>query len=122
MTDELQSMQDFLEITMSESGDEATKRGNDLAVIIARSGYLLSVAKRDLDRKMRSEALKAVEETSRQITTAKATNAIIDSLCAEERYLVNWVERINKTATHQLEWCRTVISKAKEEMRITARI
>ena len=34
----------------------------------------------------------------------------------EEQYLVDWCERINRTATHQLEWCRTLIAKARAEM------
>lgn len=29
---------------------------------------------------------------------------------------MNWAERSNRSCTHQLEWCRTIISKAKAEM------
>ena len=34
-----------------------------------------------------------------------------------ENLLVNTLERLNRAATHQMDWLRTVISKAKEEMR-----
>ena len=44
------------------------------------------------------------------------THIFIDSLCKNEQYLVDWCDRLNRTATHQLEWCRTIISKAKAEM------
>ncbi|GAB6121121.1 hypothetical protein [Dysgonomonas termitidis] len=58
------------------------------------------------------------EQAEEAGATSKAVNKIIDSLCKEEQYLVNWCERLNRSATHQLEWCRTLISKAKEEMRL----
>ena len=89
ISNELAAIDSYLNITMSEEVQEAVLRGNDLAVYIARTGKLLADAK---------------------------VNAIIDSLCKDEQYLVDWCERLNRTATHQLEWCRTVISKAKAEM------
>lgn len=114
---ELIEIDEFLNITSSEQVEEIVQRGNDLAVYIARSGKLLADAKYHLDRKMKSEVFDTLKETGKQAgASAKAVNKIIDSLCAEEQYLVNWAERSNRTATHQLEWCRTLISKAKAEM------
>ena len=102
---ELAAIDAFLNITMSEDVQEAVLRGNDLAVYIARTGKLLADAKYHLNVKKKSE----VFDTLR-------VNAIIDSLCKDEQYLVDWCDRLNRTATHQLEWCRTIISKAKTEM------
>ena len=100
-----------------EEVEEAVVRGNDLAVYIARTGKLLADAKYHLNEKKKSEVFDTLRETaSRAKATSKAVNAIIDSLCKEEQYLVDWCERLNRAATHQLEWCRTVISKAKAEM------
>lgn len=116
---ELTSIDGFLNITCSEQIEEVVQRGNDLAVHIARSGKLLADAKHHLNTKMKSEVFDTLRETAKQAgATGKATNKIIDSLCADEQYLVDWCERINRTATHQLDWCRTLISKAKEEMRL----
>lgn len=117
--DELSSIDSFLNITMSEQAQEAVMRGNDLAVYIARTGKLLADAKYHLNAKKKTEVFDTLRETaSKAGATSKAVNAIIDSLCKEEQYLVDWCERLNRTATHQLEWCRTLISKAKEEMRL----
>ena len=116
ISDELAAIDSYLNITMSEEVQEAVLRGNDLAVYIARTGKLLADAKYHLNGKKKSEIFNTLRETaSRAGATSKAVNAIIDSLCKDEQYLVDWCERLNMTATHQLEWCRTVISKAKAE-------
>ena len=114
ISNELAAIDSYLNITMSEEVQEAVLRGNDLAVYIARTGKLLADAKYHLNGKKKSEVFDTLRETaSRAGATSKA---IIDSLCKDEQYLVDWCERLNRTATHQLEWCRTVISKAKAEM------
>ena len=110
----------FLQETMSEMAEEAVMRGNDLAVYIARTGKMLADAKYHLNTAKKDEVLDVLRETAKNAkATSKATNALIDSICKEEQYLVDWCERLNRSATHQLDWCRTLISKAKEEMRLT---
>ena len=105
---------------MSENAEEAVQRGNDLAVYIARTGKLLADSKYWLNEAMKSEIMQTLEVTAKNAkATATAINALIGSLCREDRYLVDWCERCNRTATHQLSWCVTVISKAKEEMKIS---
>ena len=114
---ELTNIDSFLNITMSENAEEAVLRGNDLAVYVARSGKLLADAKYWLNKAKNSEVLETLRETAKNAkATAKSVNALIDSVCREEQYLVDWCDRCNRTATHQLSWCVTVISKAKEEM------
>ena len=104
---------------MSENAEEAVLRGNDLAVYVARSGKLLADAKYWLNKAKNSEVLETLRETAKNAkATAKSVNALIDSVCREEQYLVDWCDRCNRTATHQLSWCVTVISKAKEEMKL----
>ena len=117
---ELTNIDSFLNITMSENAEEAVQRGNDLAVYIARTGKLLADSKYWLNEAMKSEIMQTLEVTAKNAkATATAINALIGSLCREDRYLVDWCERYNRTATHQLSWCVTVISKAKEEMKIS---
>lgn len=116
---ELTAIDGFLSITMSEQAEEAVTRGNDLAVYVARTGKLLADAKYWLNDAMRPEVMQTLVDAGKEIkATSKSINAIIDSLCREERYLVDWSERCNRTATHQLSWCVTIISKAKEEMKL----
>lgn len=116
---ELTDIDNFLNITMSENPEEALQRGNDLASHVARTGKLLADAKYHLNQARSAEVMETLRETAKNAkATAKAVNALIDSLCREEQYLVDWCERANRTATHQLSWCVTVISKAKEEMKL----
>lgn len=120
IADELTEIDSFLNITSSEQIEEVVQRGNDLAVYIARSGKLLADAKYHLNEKMKHDVFETLRNTGKGTgATATAINAIVKSLCKEEQYLVDWCERINRSATHQLDWCRTLISKAKEEMRIS---
>lgn len=116
---ELNEIDGFLNITMSENPEEAVVRGNDLAAYVARTGKLLADAKYHLNEAKNNEVMETLQETAKNAkATAKAVNALIDSLCRDEQYMVDWCERANRTATHQLSWCVTVISKAKEEMKL----
>lgn len=117
---ELTDIDGFLGITMSENAEEAVQRGNDLAVYVARTGKLLADAKYWLNEAMNSETMQTLRDVAKEAkATATAVNALVNSLCKEERYLVDWCERCNRTATHQLSWCVTVISKAKAEMQMS---
>ncbi|MDR2775763.1 MAG: hypothetical protein LBC19_13690 [Tannerella sp.] len=117
---ELEGIDAFLNIECSEQIEEVVTRGNTLAVYIARSGKLLADAKYHLNARMKSEVFETLRTTAKQAgATAKAINAIVDSLCREEQYLSDWCDRVNRSATHQLDWCRTLVSKAKAEMSIT---
>lgn len=114
ITSELQDIQNFIEITMSEDPNEAVTRGNDLSVYMARTGKLLADAKYHRDKKLRSEIVSQIKEMVK-LPPSVATK-FTDTLVERESYLMNWADRSNRSCTHQLEWCRTIISKAKAEM------
>lgn len=111
---ELIEVQSFLEITMSEDANEAVVRGNDLAVYMARTGKLVADAKYHRDQKLRSEMIKEYQK----LLDFPASVAVkyTDTLVENETYLMTWATRLNASCTHQLDWCRTIISKAKAEM------
>jgi hypothetical protein len=111
---ELSDIQDFLEITMSEDATEAVLRGNDLAVYMARTGKLVADSKHHRDQKLRSEMIKEYQK----LLDFPASVAVkyTDTLVENETYLMTWATRLNASCTHQLDWCRTIISKAKAEM------
>lgn len=110
---ELEEIQNFLEITLSEDINEAVVRGNDLAVYMARSGKLLADAKIHKDEALKSETMLRIKEL--MSLPASTSNKFIDTLTKEENHLVTWADRINAACSRQLEWCRTVISKGKAE-------
>lgn len=116
---EAQAIQDFLEITMIDAPQEVIERGNDLQVYMARTGKMLADAKYILNEQKRTETMNVVQEfIIDQKLSAKVQNALIDGLCKEAQYLVDWIDRLNAACTHQLDWCRSVNSKNKEEMRL----
>lgn len=118
---EAESIQSFLEITMSEDASEAQLRGNELMVYIARTGKMKADAKYRLNTKKQSEVMETLRQVAKgtPYATSKAVNAMIDSLCKEEEFLYDMIERLNRTSTHQYEWCRTLISAAKAEFLLT---
>lgn len=113
--EECYEIQKFLEITVSEEINEIVERGHSLSVYMARTGKMLADAKIHKDIQMQQ----AIKESEESPLSASTINKLIDSKCKTENYLVNWIDRMNRTCTHQMDWCRTVLSKAKEEMRIS---
>ena len=117
---ELEVIQAYEEETISEEVSKVIEYGQTLAPYISRSGKLLADAKHHLNTRMKEDTFDALRKTAKQGgATAKAINAIVDSLCADERYLVDFAERVNRCGVHRLDWCRTLISKAKEDMRLS---
>ena len=116
---EAEQMQSFLEITISDDPQEVIERGSDLVVYIARSAKMLADAKLLLNEHKKDETLAVVRDfIYDQKLSAKVQNALIDGLCRQYQYLVDWLDRLNAAITHQLDWCRSVVSKNKEEMRL----
>ena len=111
---ELKIIQSEIEIELSEDIQQAIDRGNYCSSQIARTGKLLADAKIHRDRKLNSSIIGQMKKISQ--LPATTANKFADSLCEDENYIVNWCERLNRACTHQLDWCRTLISKAKAEM------
>lgn len=113
---EIATHQSFLEITVSEQPEEVVERGNELSVIIARSGKMKADAEYHRDTMMQSEIMNLLGDVAKSKLSTTTINKLLDSACKDYNYLATACDRINRTATHQLEWCRTLISKAKAEL------
>ena len=111
---ELKIIQSEIETELSEDIQQAIDRGNYCSAQIARTGKLLADAKIHRDRKLNSSIIGQMKKISQ--LPATTANKFADSLCEDENYIVNWCERLNRACTHQVDWCRTLISKAKAEM------
>jgi len=109
----------FLQITVGEDGNEAAQRGNDLNVFMARTGKMLADAKYHQDQKL-SAALVWVEKEYRTMQPS-LKKRFAESSCKKENYMVTWIERLNRTATHQQQFMITLISKAKAEMQMNGK-
>lgn len=116
---EAQEIQTFLESVPDNNDDpnELSIRLSYLNNYMARSGKMLADAKQMQDLAIAA----AYAEHSKAILKMPATIALkfISSQTAEENYLVNWLDRINRTCTHQSDNIRTQISFAKEQMSLT---
>lgn len=111
---EIQSMQDYLEITCSDDVNEMIGRISVLNVYMARSGKMLADA-----IETREKAIQGVyAEHGKSIAKMPATvaNKFIDSQVSEENKIVKWLDRINATCKHQSDNLRTLISYAKEQL------
>lgn len=123
LIDEAQEMQDFLDMEFSGFSDNAElikERGDMLSVYISRTGNMLADAKYYLNERQEEETIKVIEEILLSAKlSAKVQNSLIDSICKHERLLVDKIEQLNKSAKYQIEWCRSRLSMAKEEMNNT---
>ena len=117
---ECEGMQDELETLMPDEINAAIERGKEIAVYHARTGYMLAVAKQMTRAKKTSEIGDTIVKIAKEnYLSATAQKALVESIAAEEMFLVDWLDRINSMCVHQLDFLRSIISKEKEEMRIS---
>lgn len=101
--------------------DEPTRIIEQLTIaesVMVNSGKMLADAKYWLNDAMHSDTISTLKELAKQnkIVTSTAVNKIINSLCKDEQYLVDWCDRLNRSATHRADLARSIISKQKAEM------
>ena len=119
MKEESQRIQDYLNITVSTDPAELVDRIANLMTYMARSGEMLAIAKRQLRNRKTNEISKTIIKIAKeQCLSATVQNALLDSICEEEAFMVDWLDRINRTCTHQIEGLRTLLSYEKEQMRL----
>ena len=119
MFEEAQKIQDYLEISCSNEPEEIKQRISDLQVFLARSGNMLAEAKKELRKKKTSEISKTIIDIAKtQFLSSKAQNALVDSIAEDEAFLVDWLERINRSCTHQIDALRSLLSYEKESLRL----
>lgn len=112
---EAEEINEYLTTVPPEDPNMAIERGNELSAYIARTGKMLADAKFYQDQAI---AQSIVYNLGKQAgCPASVLKQLVESSCQRENLLVNTIERLNRAATHQLDWLRTVISMAKEEMR-----
>jgi hypothetical protein len=111
------TIDEYLNLTCSDDMNEVIARGNDIAVYLARTEKMLADAKYWQDVAINTNAI-LVDETYKSMPTS-TKNKLIDSMCQQENCLYTWIDRLNSACVHQLDWLRSVLSKGKEEMRLS---
>jgi type III secretion system FlhB-like substrate exporter len=118
MKEEAQLIQSYLEITVSSDPPELVNRIATLMAYMARSGEMLAKAKKDLRIKKTAEISKTILKIAKEnCLSASVQNALLDSICEDESFMVDWLERINRTCTHQIDGLRSLLSYEKEQMK-----
>jgi len=113
-------MQSYLEINCSNSPEEIEERISTLNVYMARSGQMLADAKKLLRSKKTEQISQTIIKIAKEsCLSATVQNALLDSICENESYLVDWTERVNRSCTHQIDSLRSLLSFEKEELRMT---
>lgn len=116
---EAQKIQDYLDIECSENPEEVLERIRAIMPYISRTAFMLAEAKKALRRKKASEISNTIISIAKeQCLSAKVQNTLIDSIAEEEAYLVDWLERLNAAATHQVDALRSILSYEREQLRI----
>ena len=120
---EAAGIQAELETVLPTEINAAIERATILSVYYARSGQMLADAKLLLRKKKASEISEMVIKIAKEsFLSAKAQNSLIDSIAQDEAYLVDWLDRINAACNHQIDLLRSIVSKEKEELRLSSQM
>jgi len=115
---EAEAIQDIIEQPVPEEIEAIVNWGNELLGYIARTGKMKADARYHLDKKKISAIMDTLREIGKNAMPASTLNDLIKTNCENENYLYEWCERLNRSATHQLDWLRSLVSKEKEQMRL----
>ena len=117
--EEAKEIQSYLEITCSENQDEVIERIKTIGVYRARTGMLLADAKKMYRFKRTSEITEKIIEIARQgFLSAKIQNALVESIAVDEAYLVDLLDRLNASCTHEQDALRSILSYERESLRL----
>lgn len=112
------TIETFLEESISDIPEVCILRGNTLSGYMARTGKMLADAKWHKDQAMKSSIMQTLRDSA--AAPPSVMNKLVDAACVRENFLVTWIDRLNRTTTHQIEWLRTVVSKAKREQQLSS--
>lgn len=117
---EAEAIQGYLDIVCSNNPEEITERISQLMSYLSRSGELYAKAKQLL-RKRKSEEVQniIIKIAKENCLSATIQNALLESIADDEGYVVDLLERLNRTCTHQLDALRSLLSYEKENLRLT---
>lgn len=119
MEQEINEISDYLNITCSNNPQEIQERISVIMVYMMRTGEMLADAKKILRRKKSDEIQNTIIRIAKEnCLSAKVQNALLDSIAENEAFLVDRLDRLNASCTHQLDALRTLLSFEKESLRL----
>jgi len=118
LTESATKMQGYLEKKAGSEPNDLIDRAENLAILIAKSGQCLASAKYLQDTVVNGAIMEALQKAYEERLSSSTINKFVQSAAKDFNYLVNWLDRINATATHQLDAIRTIISYRKSELNL----
>lgn len=121
LLEEADEMQKYLELEYPYTVTEIIERIKILSGYMARSGAMLADARKLYRRKVSSEIANTIIKIAKEnYLSAKAQilYALVSAIAEDEAFLVDKLERINRTCVHQIEALRTILSFEKESLRL----
>lgn len=116
LKDKAEKMQKYLEEQVGSEPNELIDRTEKLNILIAQSGKMLADAEWYRDEVINSAIMKSIKDSMEEKLSATVLNQYIKTAARDYNFLVKWIDRINATATHQIDSIRTIISFRKAEM------
>lgn len=113
-----EKMQAYLDTPTGPEPQHLIDRTEMLYLLISKSGQCLAEAKYIQDQIINTGLLKVMEDGLDSKLSPSLINQFVKSSAKEVNYLVNWLDRINSAATHQLDGIRTIISYKKAELNL----
>lgn len=115
--EEVHQYQSELEKPVPLEINHCLERLSYLSGVHSRTGYLLANAKKNLRMVKDNQINVYLTKTNEKYLSSKIQNAIFEGFAIEETYFVELLEKMNFACSQQMDVCRTIISKEKEEMK-----
>lgn len=110
----LDFIQSYLEAQYDgDDGNILSQRLQEVGAYMAESGKLKADAEYHYHAKLNSEIMRSIKDLLPDYSSATLQNKFVQSLAKEESRLVTLADRVNRTATHQIESMRTLLSYIK---------
>lgn len=114
---EVLEMRDYMEIESSDDPMELKQRILRIATYQSRIAFMLADAKKSLRAKKSAEISNTIMAIAKEAClSAKVQNAMLESICEEEQYTVDILDRLQSSCTHSIDGLRSVLSYCKEEL------
>ena len=117
MEKEIKEISDYLNTTCSNNPAEIQERISVIMVYMMRTGEMIAEAK-ILEEKSDEIQNMIIRIAKENCLSAKVQNALLDSIAEDECYLVDRLDRLNASCTHQLDSLRSLLSYEKESLRL----
>ena len=114
----IDGFQKFIERKIGKTPEQIMEHAELLSIMIGQSGNCLADAKYLQDAVINGAIMEALSKAYEERLSPSVINKFVATAGKDLNYLVNRLDRINATATHQLDYIRTLISYEKAKMNI----